>query len=115
MSLRNRLDSDRPFIDLHVSDTRENYYGSTPLATFRSWNIASMNLPKGIQISQAAGAFSGVASGHFTLNPDSALEREVMSKERTVRLSSRRSLPQRKENAFLPLRRRRLSVRCVIT
>jgi hypothetical protein len=38
------------------------------------------------------------------LNPDSAVEREVMSKEQTFRS---------KDNALLPLRRRRLSARCV--
>jgi hypothetical protein len=39
-----------------------------------------------------------------TLNPDSAVEREVMSKEQTLRSE---------DNAFLPLRRRHLSVQCV--
>jgi hypothetical protein len=40
----------------------------------------------------------------FRFNPDSAVEREVMSKEQTLRSE---------DNAFLPLRRRQLSVRCI--
>ena len=40
------------------------------------------------------------------LNPDAAVEWEVMSNEQTFRSE---------DNAFLPLRRRQLSVRCVTT
>jgi len=41
MSLRERLDSDRPVIDPHVSDTHENYYGFVLLATLLLLNIAN--------------------------------------------------------------------------
>jgi len=40
------------------------------------------------------------------LNPDSAVERDVMSKEQTFRSE---------DNTFLPLIKRQLSVRCVTT
>jgi hypothetical protein len=43
---------------------------------------------------------------NLELNPDSAVEREVISKEQPFRSE---------DNAFLPLKRRQLSVRCVST